>query len=138
MPSRLIKTLYGYEVRYGSPKVFQFEHREHAECLATALRLQHRKNIPLKQVLEWRLPLKPEGCKKLLDLLRDAREEARRLAAQIASGEDELNEIVYRLYAVSPAERKVIESFLECYSSYPAGSDQAGNEVEEDGSMPAD
>jgi len=132
------KTLYGYEVRYGSPKVFQFEHREHAECLAAALRLQHRKNIPLKQVLGWRLPLKPEGCKKLLDLLDNAREEARRLAAQIASGEDELDEIVYRLYDVSPAERKVIESFLERYSSYPAGSDQAGNEVEEDGSMPAD
>ncbi|MGH9437779.1 MAG: hypothetical protein ACRD22_07755, partial [Terriglobia bacterium] len=130
------KTLYGYEVRYGSPKVFQFEHPEHAECLATALRLQHRKGVPLKQALAWRLPVKPEGCRKLLDLLNGARAESRRLSAQIASGEDELNEVVYRLYDVPPAERRVIENFLGRYSSQPAELDQGGSEVEEGGSAP--
>ncbi|GEM_PF-5487912 len=126
-------TLYGHEVQYGGPRTFQFEHREHAECLAAALRLQRRKTVPLKQVLEWRLPLKPEGCRKLLDLLSDAREESRRLAAMIASAEDELNEIVHRLYEITPAERDAIEGFLDRYSSHPPGLD---SDVEEEEDLP--
>ncbi|HEX5483036.1 MAG TPA: N-6 DNA methylase [Terriglobia bacterium] len=124
-------TLYGYEVQHGGPRTFQFGHREHAECLAAALRLQTRRSLTLKDTLEWRLPVKPEGCKKLLDLLARTQDESRRLVEQIASAEDELNEIVYQLYEISAAERSVIEGFLDRYSSYPAGSAN-GNEKDDD------
>lgn len=90
----------------------------------------------------WRAPKRHSnsaraGCKRFRPFVGiSARAESRRLSAYIASGEDELNEIVYRLYEVSPAERKVIENFLGRYSSQPAELDQAGSEVEEGGSAP--
>jgi N-6 DNA Methylase/Eco57I restriction-modification methylase/TaqI-like C-terminal specificity domain len=110
--------LYGYEVQCsGGFKAFQFEHREHAECLAAALRLQTRRSLPLKELLKWRLPISREGSSKLLELLDCTREESARLSAKIASAEDELNEAVYGLYNISTSERTLIESFLTRYSS---------------------
>src|SRR5208283_1855349 len=63
------KALYGFEVHFGSQQDFEFEHREHAECLAEALRCRKRRTLPLKEVLTWRLPVKPEGCSALLKML---------------------------------------------------------------------
>lgn len=114
------KALYGYEVRFGAQRAFEFEHREHAECLAEAFRSRQRRSFPLKEVLAWRLPVKPDGCKKLLELLAGARRELRRLREEIDSLEDEMNDLVYGLYDVSAQERRVLEDFLNRYSSRPA------------------
>src|SRR5690348_13852531 len=111
------KSLYGYEVRYDTQRPFEFDHRENAECLAEAFRTRGRKSLALKEVLSWRLPVKPEGCRKLLDLQEGTRRELYRLHSRIGSLEDELNDLVYNLYGVAPEERKVIEDFLERYSS---------------------
>jgi hypothetical protein len=124
------KALYGFEVRYDSQRPFEFEHREHAECLAEALRARGRKTLPLKEVLAWRLPIKPEGCKKLLELQKEARRELTRLRGEIASQEDELNDVVYSIYGIKGEERKVIEGFLERYSSRSAA------EIAEDEAAP--
>ena len=109
--------LYGFSVRYDSQRPFDFEHREHAEVLAAALRNHHCKTLPLEEVLNWRLPVKPEGCKKLLTLLGQSRQRLRKLEDQIASEEDALNDLVYSLYGIQPREQKVIEDFLNRYSS---------------------
>ena len=114
------KVLYGYEASYGSQKPFEFDHREHAECLVEAFRTRARKSLPLKEVLAWRLPVKPEGCKKLLEFLEGTRRELSRLRSEIASLEDELNDLVYKLYGVTPHEQRVIEDFLDRYSSRSA------------------
>jgi len=114
------KALYGYEVRYDTQRPFEFDHREHAECLAAIFRTCGRRSLPLKEVLSWRLPVKPEGCKRLLELLEGTRLEASRLRNEAASLESQLNDLVYKLYDVTPAERKVIEDFLERYSSRSA------------------
>jgi hypothetical protein len=114
------KTLYGFEVRYDSQRPFEFEHREHAQCLAQALRARGRRTFPLKEVLSWRLPVKPEGCKKLLELQKQTRRELTQLRGGIASSEEELNDLVYSLYGVTADERQVIEGFLERYSSRSA------------------
>jgi len=114
------KALYGYEVRYGAQRPFEFDHREHAECLAEVFRTRGRKSLSLKEILSWRLPGKPEGCRKLLELLEDARRELAAVRSELASLEGELNALVYRLYAVTPEEQKVIEDFLDRYSSRSA------------------
>lgn len=124
------KALYGFEVRYDSQRPFEFEHREHAECLAEAFRNRGRKTLPLKEALSWRLPVKPEGCKKLLGLLEQTRRELARLRDEITSGEGELNDLVYSLYGVTGEERKVIEGFLERFSSRSAA------QIAEDESLP--
>lgn len=121
------KTLYGYEVRYGAQRPFEFEHREHAECLREAFRNRGRRSLALKDVLSWRLPVKPEGCKKLLELLVAVSSDLRRAQTEAHSEEVELNELVYRMYGVTVEERRVIEGFLERYSSH---SPQEANEEE--------
>ncbi len=112
--------LYGFRVVFGAPKSFEFKHREHAECLAQALLNRRRATLPLKEVLQWRFPLKVEGCKRLLALLDQARRELEKLQGQIAAEEDNLNELVYEIYGIKPSERKVIESFLDRFSSRAA------------------
>jgi hypothetical protein len=114
------KALYGYEVRYGTQRPFEFEHREHAECLAEAFRTRGRKTLPLKEALSWCLPVKPEGSRKLLQLQESTRRELGRLQGEVASLEGELNDVVYGLYGVTAEEEKVIEDFLERFSSRSA------------------
>jgi Eco57I restriction-modification methylase len=118
------KALYGYEARYDSQRPFEFEHREHAECLAEALRVRSRKSLPLEDILAWRIPVKPEGCTQLLALQDKARGELNSAREQIVSLEDELNDSVYKLYAVTPDERKIIEDFLERYTSKPSEAEE--------------
>lgn len=126
------KALYNFEVRYGPQRPFEFEHREHAECLAEAFRARGRKTLPLKEVLAWRLPVKPEGCRKLLELEEGTRRELGRIRGEVDSLEDELNDRVYTLYEVTTVERQVIEGFLERYSSRSAA------EIADDQSTPED
>ncbi|MGH9431233.1 MAG: Eco57I restriction-modification methylase domain-containing protein [Terriglobia bacterium] len=126
------KTLYGYEVRYDAQRAFEFEHREHAECLAEAFRAHGRKSLPLKEVLLWRLPMKPEGCKKLSELQAGTRRELSRLREELASLEVELNDLVYSLYGVTEGEQKVIEGFLDRFSRRSAA------QIEEDESQAED
>lgn len=113
--------LFGFSARYNSQPGFEFEHREHAECLAQALRNRRRATLLLKDVINWRFPVKPEGCKKLLALLDEARQELRKIVQQIASEEEKLNDLVYKIYKVRPAERKIIEGFLSRFSSQAVG-----------------
>lgn len=127
------KTLYGFEVRYGSQRSFEFEHREHAEGLAQAILIRKRRALPLAEVLRWRLPVKVEGCRKLLDLLAQARSELSGLDYRIREDEQQLNEVVYEIYGVTSAERKVIEDFLDRYSSVPAGEPAEIEEADEEG-----
>jgi hypothetical protein len=124
------KALYGFEVRFGSQQDFEFEHREHAECLAEALRCRKRRTLPLKDVLTWRLPVKPVGCSDLLKMLEETRNELDTRTEALRSGDDELNDLIYSIYGVTADERKVIEDFLTRFSSLPAGS--ARQETEED------
>jgi hypothetical protein len=124
------RTLYGFEVKFGSQQPFEFEHREHAECLAEAIRARDRKTLPVKEVLTWRLPVKPEGSKKLLELLHQARDGWKLAGEKIEADEDQLNDAVYKLYGVTSDERKVIEDFLERYSSHPVGYIPREEEVE--------
>ncbi len=112
--------LYGFRVVFGTPKSFEFERREHAECLAQALLNRRRATLPLKEVLQWRFPLKVEGCKRLLTLLDQTKRELEKLQGQIAAEEGNLNELVYEIYGIKPSERKVIESFLDRFSSMAA------------------
>jgi hypothetical protein len=126
------KALYGFEVRYGSQRPFEFEHREHAECLAEAFRTRGRKALPLKEVVSWRLPVKPEGCRKLLQIQNDNRRELARLRDEVASQEAELNALVYNVYGVTTEERKVIEGFLERYSSRSAAEIAENETIPED------
>jgi hypothetical protein len=126
------KTLYGYEVRYGLQRPFEFEHREHAECLAEAFRTRGRKSLPLKEVLSWRLPVKPEGCRKLLELQEGTRRELGRIRSEVTSQEGALNELVYTVYGVTAEEREVIEGFLERYSSRSAAEIAASEVPPED------
>jgi hypothetical protein len=73
-------------------------------------------------------PPKPDGCKKLLDLLANARVSLGRYRAEVASVESDPNANVYRMYGVTPDEQETIESSLERYSSQSAAEndDQAG------------
>jgi hypothetical protein len=114
------KALYGYEVQYGTQRPFEFDHIEHAECLAETLRARQRKSLPLKEALAWRFPLKPEGCGKLLTLLAETRRNLSALRTELISLEGELNNLVYRIYRVTREEQKVLEEFLGRYSSTPA------------------
>ena len=114
--------LYAFEVGYGAQRPFEFEHREHADCLAEALRGRNRKSLPLEDVLSLRLPIKPEGCKKLLELLQTTRQEVSEVNEEIASLDNELNELVYKIYEIRSDEQAVIEGFLQRYSSVSADS----------------
>lgn len=114
------KALYAYEVRYDTQRPFEFDHREHAQCLAEAFRTCGRKTLALKDVLSWRVPVKPEGCRRLLELLEGTRRELSRLRSEVASLEGELNDLVYKLYGVAAEEQKLLEGFLERYSSRSA------------------
>src|ERR1035441_5772504 len=114
--------LYAFEVGYGAQRPFEFEHREHADCLAEALRGRNRKSLPLEHVLSRRLPIKPEGCKKLLELLQTTRQEVSEVNEEIASLDNELNELVYKIYEIRSDEQAVIEGFLQRYSSVSADS----------------
>jgi methylase of polypeptide subunit release factors len=129
---QVAETLYGFEVQFGSSSTFSFEFREHAECLARALRERRRKSLPLKEVLAWRLPIKREGARKLLELFEKAREDLTRMRERSASLEEELSDLVYDLYGVSGDERKVIEDFLARFSSSPAGPTPSEEEEDED------
>ena len=115
------RELFGFAVRYGSQPGFKFEYREHAECLAQALRNRRRRKLALQDVINWRFPVKPEGCKKLLALLDEARQELENMVQQTASEEEQLNDLVYKIYKVRPAERKIIEGFLSRFSSQAVG-----------------
>ena len=127
------KALYGFEVRFGSQQDFEFEHREHAECLAEALRFRKRRTLPLKEVAGWRLPVKPEGCSALLKMLENTRNELAGRTEAIRSGEDELNDLIYGIYGVTADERRIIEDFLSRFSSFPAGSARQETEQDEPG-----
>ena len=116
------RLLYTWAVKYDSQPPFEFEHREHAECLAEALRVRNRKSLPLEDVLSLRLPLKPQGCKNLLRMLQKTRQEALKIGDEIASIDNELNELVYQMYGISSDEQAVIEGFLQRYSSVSADS----------------
>jgi hypothetical protein len=87
--------------------------------------------LPLDEVLAWRLPVKPEGSKKLLELLHQSRDEWKRAGEKIEADEDQLNDAVYKLYGVTSDERKVIQDFLARYSSHPVGYIPREEEVEE-------
>lgn len=112
--------LYGYGVRFGPQQSFEFEHREHAECLVQALRNRRRAALPLKDVLKWRLPLKVEGCRTLLSLFDQAKRQLENLGRQIVAEEHSLNELVYGIYGITTSERTVIEAFLDRFSSKAA------------------
>ena len=124
------KTLYAFEVHYGTQRPFEFEHREHADCLAEALRAPDRKSLPLEDVLAIRLPVKADGCKKLLEMLQKTRREVLKIGDEIASLDNELNELVYEIYEINSEEQAVIEGFLQRYSSVSA---DASIELSEDG-----
>jgi len=116
------KTLYGFSVNYGPQRAFEFPHREQAECLARAFRTMDRATLHLEDVLSWRLPLKREGCVRLLDLAQKVAEEIDASGRSIESEEERLNELTYKLCRVTKAERRTIDGFLDRYSSRPIGS----------------
>jgi len=111
------RALYGFEAHYGCQAPFEFEDREHAECLAEALRNQKHQNIRSKDVLSWRLPVAVAGCNKLLELLAGLQENLAELKGQVASTEEKLNDLVFEMYGLSQDERKVVDDFLTRYSS---------------------
>ena len=76
--------------------------------------------MPLKEILEWRLPIKAEGCKKLLALLDQTKRDLETLKQQVAAEEQSLNDLVYEIYRITPDERQVIEAFLHRFSSKAA------------------
>ena len=76
--------------------------------------------------------MKPEGCKKLLELQAGTRLELTHLREELASAEVELNDLVYNLYDVTPGEQKVIEGFLDRFTSRSAA------QIEEDESQVED
>jgi hypothetical protein len=115
---RIEHALYGFEVHYGTQAPFEFENREHAECLAEALRNHPRQNIRTKEILGWRLPITPAGSKKLLELLARLKKSLNDTTDQIASEEEALNELVFRMYGLNKGEQKVIDDFLLRYSSH--------------------
>ncbi|MGH9513566.1 MAG: Eco57I restriction-modification methylase domain-containing protein [Terriglobales bacterium] len=117
---RTEETLIGFEVHYGTQAPFGFSDIEHAECLAEGFRQQKRQNIRTKEVLNWHLPAKAAGCKKLLDLVAKARAELSRLTDEISSQENHLNDVVSETYGLTKDERKVIDDFLVRYSSAPS------------------
>ena len=55
--------------------------------------------------------MKPEGCRKLLELQAGMRRELSHLREELASHEVQLNDLVYSLYGVTPGEQKIIEGF---------------------------
>ena len=99
--------------------------------MAEALRARGRKTLPLKEVLAWRLPVKPDGCAKLLELQEGARAELGQARMKVASLENELNDLVYEIYGVTGEERKVIEGFLDRFSSAPGASALGAGPLEE-------
>jgi len=113
---RVADALYGYEVDYGDQNAFEFELREHSECLAEAFRIQKRQNLRRKDVLSWRLPVTAAGCGKLLELLTGLQENLSKHNDKVTS-EEELNELVFKLYGLSKDEQRVIDEFLTRYSS---------------------
>jgi hypothetical protein len=117
---RVERALYGFEVHYGNQTPFEFEVREHAECLAEALRNQKKQNIQRKDVLKWRLPSTVAGCKSLLELVGNTHAELGEIRQQVVSQEAELNDLIFEVYALSKDERKVVDEFLLRYSSGPA------------------
>jgi hypothetical protein len=130
---RVEQALYGFEVHYGNQTPFEFDVKEHAECVAEALRNHKQQNIRRKDVLSWRLPVTAAGCKKLLGLLVGLQENLASLKSQVASTEENLNELVFEMYGVSKVEQKVIDDFLTRYSSIPKGTvvDELENEAPE-------
>lgn len=118
--------LYGWAVLYDSPPPFEFQEKAHAECLAEALRVRGRKGMSVKEILEWRIPIKPSGCMRLLALLKKDQEESRTISAKLAKQEEDLNTEVYRVCGVDSLEREVIEGFLKRYTS------RRGNELDDE------
>jgi hypothetical protein len=130
---RVERALYGFEVHYGNQTPFEFELKEHAECVAEAMRNHKLQNIRRKNVLSWRLPVTVPGCKKLLELLTGLQEDLAKLKSQVASAEENLNELVFEMYGVSKDEQKVIDDFLTRYSSAAKAvvADELENETPE-------
>jgi hypothetical protein len=130
---RVEQALYGFEVHYGTQTPFEFEVREHAECVAEGLRLQKRQNIRRKDILSWRLPVPGSGCKKLLELLAGLQGKLAQLKSQVTSTEEELNQTVFEMYGLSKDEQTVIDDFLTRYSSAskPVLADALENETPE-------
>jgi hypothetical protein len=126
---RVERALYGFEVHYGNQTPFGFEVREHAECLAEALRNQKKQNIQRKDVLKWRLPSTATGCKILLELVGNMRAELGKVRQKVVSQEAELNDLIFDIYELSKGERKVVDAFLFRYSSGPAA---VSEEVEDE------
>lgn len=121
------RTLYTWAVRYDSQAPFEFDEKEHAECLAEALRRQTRRALRRDEIMQWRLPVKESGCKKLLRLLAEARRELEGVKEKIAQEEEKLNALVYETYGISAAERRVIEDFLDRYTSRTSDESEAAS-----------
>jgi hypothetical protein len=116
---RVEQALYGFEVHFGNQSPFEFEAREHAECLAEAMRNRKRQTLSRKEVLSWRLPVTPAGCKKLLESLAKAESKLEKVRGQITSKEGSLNEVIFSMFGLNNEDEKVIEGFLDRYSSGP-------------------
>jgi hypothetical protein len=125
---RVEQALYAFEVHYGSQTPFGFDDREHAECLAEALRNQSKQNIQKKDVLSWRLPATVAGCKSLLELVGNTQAQLEKTRQQIGSQEADLNDLIFGMYTLSKDERKVVDDFLVRYSSGPALAPEAFDE----------
>lgn len=125
---RVEQALYAFEVHYGSQTPFGFDDREHAECLAEALRNQKKQNIQRKDVLSWRLPATVAGCKSLLELVGNTQAQLEKTRQQVGSQEADLNDLIFEIYGLSKDERKVVDDFLLRYSSGPALAPEAFDE----------
>lgn len=116
------KSLYGYEVHFGGQSTFDFEDREHAECVAEGLRERGRGKLDRKQVQSWKLPVKPEGCRRLLQLAGEAKLKLQETETEISAEERKLNSLVYESYGLDQQEQRIVEDFLARYSSKSATS----------------
>lgn len=130
---RVEASLYGFEVHYGTQTPFECEMMEHAECLAEAFRNQKLQNIRRKEVLSWRLPVTASGCKKLLELVAGLQADLSKVRNQVSSTEDKLNDLVFEMYGLSKNEQRVVDGFLERYSSTSkaAAAEELENETAE-------
>ena len=101
-----------WAIKFGRT-TFVFPSEPHARLAEAWLGIQERASVPVDNLLNLRVPARPEDAQRLLGLLKAAENEIDQLQSRLDKGETKVNHLVARLYGLKDEDVQVIEDFLD-------------------------
>ena len=98
-------------LRLGRATLF-FATQAHVQIVEKWLSFQSRNRIPSSALMALKLPSSEDGCRLVLDALVHTEDSIVSLSSRVKNGESEVDELVAKLYHLTPRHMKVIADFL--------------------------